>query len=282
MRPLIITGLVVLSLSFIKAIVRVAGVEPYAGHVLFVPFVSALILWHRRASLRRASEEGHHPLAFVLFAAALVLLGLAQTTPSYTAHTLSIVLAIAGVVLWFGGTAGLRQAAFPVGFLLLMLPVPSALVAAVSPVIQDAVAGFTAGALGLLQVPVERQGFLLRLPNVTVSIDESCNGLRFLLVSFVIATAFAQLLIPTPSRRVVLMMGAIPAALLANAIRVTEITMTAYLYGPQVAARLHDYVGRGTWLLTIAALLVAAIVLGRSARQGGLPPWAETPQPKKA
>jgi exosortase len=279
-RPLIITGLVVLSLSFAQAIVREAGVNPYAGHVLFVPVVSALILWHRRDSFRKASGEGH-PLAFVLFGAALVLLALAQTTPSYTAHTLSIVLAIAGSVLWFGGLAWLRQAAFPVGFLLCMLPVPASLVAAVSPTIQSAVASFAAGALNVLQVPVERQGYLLRLPHATVAIDETCNGLRFLPVSFVIATAFAQLLIPTPSRRVWLMLGAIPAALLANAIRVTEVTMTAYLYGPLVALRLHDYIGRGTWLLTIAALLIGAIMLGQPARQGWLLRW-DGPQPKKA
>lgn len=281
MRPLIITGLVVLSLSFAKAIVHVAGVDPYAGHVLFVPVVSALILWHRRHSLRAISSEGH-PLAFVLFGAALILLVLAQSTSSYPAHVLSVVLAIAGAALWFGGIAWLREAAFPLGFLLCMLPVPASLVDAMSPIIQSAVAGFAAGVLTVVQVPVERHGFLLRLPNATVIVDETCNGVRFLLVSFVIATAFAHLLIPTPSRRIVLMIGAIPAAALANAIRVTEVTMAAYLYGPLVAARVHDYVGRGTWLLTIAVLLIWALMLAQPARQGWFWRWADTPQPKKA
>ena len=78
-----------------------------------------------------------------------------------------------------------------------------------------------------------------------------------------------------------LMIGAIPAAVLANAIRATEITMAAYLYGPQVAELLHDYIGRGTWLLTIAALLVWAIMLGRPTRSSWFVPWAETSQPKK-
>jgi exosortase len=280
-RPLIITGLVVLALSFAKAIVEVAGVDPYAGHVLFVPVVSALILWHRRDAFRATKGEGH-PLAFVLFGAAVVLLMLAHSTSSYLAHTLSVVLALAGATLWFGGTVWLRQAAFPLGFLLCMLPLPASLVAAASPPVRSIVAGFAAGAVALLQVPVEHQGFVLRLPNASVIVDDTCNGLRFLLVLFVIATAFAELLIETPSRKVLLVIGAIPAAVLANAIRVTEVTMAAYLYGAPAAASLHDYLGRGTWLLTIAALLVWAMLLGQPARQGWFLRWADTPQPKKA
>jgi exosortase len=270
-RPLIITGLVVLALSFAKAIVQVAGVDPYAGHVLFVPVVSALILWHRRDAFRATTGEGR-PLAYVLLGAALILLMLAHSTSSYLAHTLSVVLAIAGAALYFGGTAWLRQAAFPVGFLLCMLPLPASLVAVLSPVTRSGAASFTASVLTILQVPVERQGFVLRLPQASVIVDDTCNGLRFLLVLLVIATAFAQLLIETPSRRVLLVIAAIPAAALANAIRVTEVTLTAYLYGPLVAAGLHDYLGRGTWLFTIAALLVWAMLLGQPSRQGWLLP----------
>lgn len=280
MRSLIVTGLAVLYLPFVGAITRVAATDPYAGHVLFVPIVSALIVWRRWDRLRKIAAQGS-PLAFLLFGAAFVLLVLAHTAHSYTAHTFSLVLAVAGVGLWLRGTEWLRQAAFPLGFLLLMLPAPASLIAAVTPTIQGFVASFTAGALSLLQVPVERQGLLLRLPNATVGIDESCNGLRFLLVLFVIVTAFAQLLIPAPSRRFHLMIAAIPAAVLANLIRVTEVALAAYLYGPQVATHLHDYIGRGTWLLTIATLLAWAIVLARTARQPRLWPCAENPQAKK-
>jgi exosortase len=278
---LIITGLAVLSLAFAQALVGVAGTNPYAGHVMFVPVVSALILWHRRESFRSATGQSRS-LALLVFGASLALLAVAQTTPSYTAHTLSMILAIAGAVLWCGGTEWLRQAAFPLGFLFFMLPVPDRLVAAVTPTIQAAIATFTTETLSFFHVPVEQQGFMLRLPNANVAIDETCNGLRFALVAFVIATAFAQLLISTPSRRPLLMIAAIPAAFLANAIRVTEVTMATYLYGPQIAGRMHDYIGRGTWLLTIAVLLVGALLLERPARQVWFLRWTETTQAKKA
>ena len=70
------------------------------------------------------------------------------------------------------------------------------------------------------------------------------------------------------------MLVAIPAAVLANGIRVTEIAAAAYLFGPEAAGGwAHDYMGRATWLLTIAAFLGAAIALRRSAPQPQAAPW---------
>jgi exosortase len=256
----------------------VAATDQYAGHLLLVPVVAALILWRRRDELL-AIVGPRNPAGFVLLGGALILLAVAHVNRSYTAHALSVVLAIAGVGLWLRGTRWLRQAAFPLAFLLLMLPPPRSLITVVSPPIQHFVATFSAAAMSFLQIPVERQGFLLRLPNATLHVDEGCNGLRFLLVLFVIITAFAHILVPTPGRRYLLMLTAIPSAVLANAIRVTAIAVTAYLFGPQAASGwIHDYIGRGIWLLTIVALLTTAVLLRKAAAPPRRSQWEETLQ----
>jgi exosortase len=281
LRYIVVIGLVVLYLPLLGEVGRVAATDPYAGHVLFVPVVSVIILWSQRDRLR-ATAGPSNSAGLALCTAALLLLAFAHASQSYTTHVLSAVLAIAGLSLWLRGTAWFRHAALAVGFLLLILPPPRRLIAAVSPIIQDRIAGFSAGALSLLGIPVERQGFLLHLPNATLRIDEGCNGLRFLLVLFVITTAVAYILIPTPGRRLLLVVAAIPAALMANAIRVTEIAGVAYLFGAQAATGwLHDYVGRSTWLITIAVVLAAAIALRRTAPPTQIVPWGQTPQPKK-
>jgi exosortase len=243
------------------ALGRTAATDSYAGHLVFVPLVSAIILWTRRDRFPGSTSPAN-PTGFALAGVGLAMLGLAHASQSHTAHVASLVLTLAGLGLWLNGPGWLRPAIFPIGFLLLLVPPSQVLVQAVSPSIQRFVAGFSAGTLTLLRIPVEQQGFVLRLPGATLSIDQGCNGLRFLLVLFVIATAFAQLLVPTPARRSLLMIMAIPAALLANAIRVTEIAVAAYLFGPQATSGWpHDYIGRGTWLLTIGGLFAAAFVL---------------------
>jgi exosortase len=280
LRLLVVTGLVVLYLPFVPSTAEVAAINPYAGHVLLVPVASALILWSRRDRLRTITSQSSLA-GLVLIAAAIALLALAHTNRSYAVHALSVVVAGTGVALWLRGVAWSRQAAFPLGFLLLMLPPPRGLIATVSPLIQNFIARLSATALGLAHVPVERQGFVLYMPGARLHIDEGCNGLRFLLMLFVIVTVFAYLLIPTPGRRSILMMAAIPAAVLANGIRVTEIAAAAYLFGPQAATGwTHDYIGRATWLLTIAAFLAAAIALRRTAPPPQAPPLVAL-QPKK-
>jgi exosortase len=266
-RLLIVLGLALLYLLVVGTFVRMAVTDDFAGYMLLVPVASAIIAWRRRDRFRGIIGPGS-PAGLALVGVALILLVYGLMNQSYRVQAFSLVVAIAGAGLWLRGVEWLRQAAFPLGFLLLILPLPSRLIAAVSPPLQHFVAGFTTGALRLLQIPVERKGLLLHLSNATIQIDEGCSGLRFLLVLFVITTGLAHAVLSTPGRRLLVIIGVIPAALLANMMRVTEIAVVAYLLGPQTAnGPLHDYIGKGNWLLAIAALLAWTMILRKTAPQ---------------
>jgi len=238
----------------------------YAAHGMLVPVLSALILWSRGHQL--GNRLGPRcPAGLVLLGAGVGLAGVGHATQSVVPHVVSIVLAVSGVMLWLRGPDWMRPAVAPLAFLLFMLPVPREVVGAVTLPLQHFAADFAAGALPLVNIPVSQAGLLLRLTNVQLQVDESCNGLRFLMVLLVITIAFGLMHLPRWQQRLTVIAAAVAAGVLANAVRVTSIAIAAHVVGPHAAmGSLHDYAGRTVWLLTLTSILGFGVVLGWKAR----------------
>jgi exosortase len=248
-------------LAFFEALVRVSSKNPYAGHVIFVPLFAAVLFWLERHRLRGFAGRGSVSGA-VLTALALTLLAIAYRAASVPLQALSFVAAVAGLGLWVYGRGGLRRVAFVLAFLLLMVPPPRDAVSAIAPGIQHAVAVFSGFVLHGLQIPVEQQGIFLRFPGLTLEVAEECAGLRFSLILFVSVSAFARAVLPTISSQLVLMLLAVPVAMLANATRVAATSVGAYVIGPEVVTGpLHYYIGKSFWALAFMAMIGFAWLL---------------------
>jgi exosortase len=181
---------------------------------------------------------------------------------------LSVAVVIAGLVTWTFGVTCLRAAAFPVGFLFMMAPLPQAVVAAVTLKVQLFAAAFAAAAVRLLNVPVHQTGVVIELPSSTLQVAEECNGLRFLMALLVLTAAVAQVTQRSIPRRVLLVASAIPIAIFANAARVAAIVLGVYYVGPEAASgTIHHMIGKSVWVLTLIPLIVLGLVLAR----GGAP-----------
>jgi exosortase len=246
---------------FFKSLASVSARHPYAGHVVFVPIFAATLLWLERQRFRRLAEPGHASGAAVMVLA-LGLLAFGYASASLPLQALSLVIAVAGVALSVYGPGGLRATGFVLVFLLLTIPPPREAVAALAPGVQRVVAAFSAVVLESLHIPVAHEGIFVRLPGLTLEVAEECAGLRFSLILLVFVTAFARAVLPTRWSQLVLMSTAIPAAMLANAIRVAATSVGAYLIGPHVATGpLHYYIGKGFWALAVLAMIGLTVLL---------------------
>jgi exosortase len=241
----------------------------YAGHGVFVPLLSAVMLWARRHRLGDRSRPGC-PAGLGLLFAALALAAVGHATQSVVAHVVSVVGAVSGIALWFRGADWMRQAAAPFAFLLFMLPLPREVAAVVTLPLQHFAAGFAAGALHVLSIPASQAGVLIQLTDLNLRVDEGCNGLRFLMVLLVVTTAFALLYVPSRRRQVIVIAAAVVAGVFANAVRVAAIAAATHVIGPQAAmGSLHDYTGRTIWVLALVAILAFGILLSWGATADG-------------
>jgi exosortase len=241
----------------------------YASHGILVPVLGALILWSRRRDLRKLAGPGNRAGLAVL-GVALGLAAVGHATRNVIPHILSVVVAASGMALWLRGAAWMRHAAALFPFLLFMLPLPGVVAKAVTFHLQYFAASFAAGLLDLVQIPVSQAGLVLHLSGGRLGVARGCNGLGFLMVQLVVTTGFALIYLPAGCRRLIVIVAAVPAAILANGVRVAVIAAAAHHIGPDAPIGvLDDFISKAIWLLALAAILALGILLSWGATSDG-------------
>ena len=104
----------------VVGMVRVWSTDDYFSHGFLIPPIAAFLAWERRDRFQNAPIKPS-PVGLVFVIAGI--LALAPGVPVFLTRV-SLVFAIAAVVLMFFGWSRLRIVAFPFAILLLMIPLP--------------------------------------------------------------------------------------------------------------------------------------------------------------
>lgn len=235
--------------------------DPNWSHGPLIPLVAGWLVWQRRRELRALeARPSWWGMALLGAGAAMYLLGTAAAE-WFTLRS-SLVVAIAGLVLLFGGARWLRALWFPLGFLLLMVPLPYLIYDRIAFPLRLLASRLAAGALFVLGVPCVREGNVLRLPGADLQVVDACSGIRSLVALLSLALLLGYLELRGWPRRVALVLLAVPAALLANALRLVASGLLAYLVGPAAAQGLfHEAAGLAVFGLECAMVLAGAWAL---------------------
>ncbi len=262
MQPVEIGFALLLALVFAPTLRELAGVwssVEYYSHGFLVPLVSVMIaagLARGRASVPRERDGRGAVLLAVALAAAL----LGALVSSTSVQGLALVAAIAGAVWYLRGTAWLRLLAFPIAYLIFMVPIPPDWL---SPVIVQLLLFVTAAAvwtLGVLGFAVTRAGNVLTLPGgETLFVAEACSGLTSLVTLTPIAVLIAYLAPISLRAKILLVALVAPIAMLANMIRVVGTSLGAERWGAEAVTEdpVHTLVGLSVY--AVACMLLLAI-----------------------
>lgn len=245
------------------------------SHGLLVPFVIAFIVWLEFEDLREINKTPRFWLGgAVVLLALLMLLGGALGAELFT-QRVSFVLMLAGIVVYFCGTRILRFFAVPFALLLLSIPIPQIIFNKIAFPLQIYASQIAVWGIRLFEIPTVRKGNVFEiLPRgatqvIALEVVEACSGIRSLMTLMTLALILAYFTrakreFPDDGgwfdflknydfwRAVILMISAIPIAVLTNAARVTATGVLTYYYGKQATeGALHDSLG---WLVYVAAL----------------------------
>src|SRR5262249_57047776 len=94
---------------------------------------------------------------------------------------ISFIGALAGIVLFLFGWAHLRMLAFPLLFLLLMIPLPAIIFNQIAFPLQLLASRFGEVTLRALDIPVLREGNVISLATTQLEVAEACSGIRSLI-----------------------------------------------------------------------------------------------------
>lgn len=244
---------VLLYASVLKSLVLQWWSDPDYSHGFLVPVFAGYVLYREWHWLRdmplRPSNFG---LVVMLSAIGLLLIG-SLGAELFTTR-LSMLVLLAGVVLFFAGSTMLRAVSFTLGFLILMIPIPAIIYNQITFPLQLIASRFATFWLQLIQVPVLREGNLLILPNYTLEVVDACSGIRSLMTLITLAVAYGYLVGDRRWLRIALVVLMVPIAIVSNAIRIMGAGVLTYHFGQEAAEGFfHEFSG---WVVFVAALLI--------------------------
>jgi len=227
--------------------------DPDYGHGFFVPLFSVFILWQERERWQTIRSKPTN-LGFVVMLGAVGLLVVGSLGAELFTSRFSLLPMLAGMILFLLGWSVLRAVSFPLGFLVLMIPIPVIIYNQITFPLQLLASRLASSLLELAGVPVLRDGNILMLSNYSLEVVEACSGIRSLMSLTALAIAYGYLSEPRRWVRYVLAVLMVPIAIAANAIRITGAGVLAHRFGPTAAEGfLHGFSG---WVIFLAALLL--------------------------
>ena len=193
--------------------------DPNFSHGFFVPLFSLYVL--SRDHRRFARMEPHPSWAglFLLIFSLLVLI-VGQMGAELFLARVSLLFVMASLIVLFLGWTFLRAAAFPLGFLILMIPIPAILFNQITFPLQLLASRLAAAVLPLLGVPVLREGNVISLPAITLEVAEACSGIRSLMSLITLAVIYGFLTEKRLWVRCLLALASVPIAVIANSSRI--------------------------------------------------------------
>jgi exosortase len=151
--------------------------------------------------------------------------------------------------------------AFPLVFLVMMIPLPAIIYNQVTFPLQLLASRLSSNCLQLIAIPVLREGNVLILPNYSLEVVEACSGIRSLMSLIALAIAFGYFVEKRLWARITLVVLMVPIAVASNALRVLGAGVVTYLWGPRWAEGFfHSFQG---WLIFVSA--VACMLLAHRA-----------------
>ncbi len=240
--------------------------DPNNSHGFLIPLLSIYFVWERRERVAALTAQ---PTAWglMLLLAGLGLFFLGQMGAELFLMRLSLVAVITGLVLYILGWRHLGVLAFPIGLLIFMIPLPAIVLNAITLPLQLLAATLSAACLRLINIPVFREGNLIFLPETTLEVAEACSGIRSLVSLTALAVVFAYFTQRSTAKRTLLVLSAVPIAILANAFRIWGTGVFAYRYGAQAAEDFyHTFAGWLVFLVAFVLLLAVGGLLSRLSR----------------
>ncbi|AKU11739.1 hypothetical protein AzCIB_1844 [Azoarcus sp. CIB] len=224
----------------------------------------------RRSADRPTAAAGWPILVFGLL---LYILGRSQDILIFEIGSLTWVLAAVALIL--RGAQAVKAQWFALFFMVFMIPLPGAVVDAVTMPMKLAVSNVAENVLYWAGYPIARSGVILQIGQYKLLVADACAGLHTLFTLEALGLLYLKLTHSDSAlRNALLAILIVPISFAANVIRVMVLTLITFYYGDAAGQGfMHGFAGMmlfASALMIIMAvdLLLKRVVTGR--RQSAL------------
>jgi exosortase len=232
--------------------------------IVAAPFLFAFLMYWERNRIFPGAAWNVRVGAPLLAVAVSIFLFL-RSYGSGGAHLIFLIFAAVLVVMaafiLCCGLRSFRAACFPLGCLLLMIPVPDSAMDTITAGLQHGSAAVSFEMLRLAGIPVFAEGTKISLKGLEIEVAPECSGIRSCLVLALVGLLAGRVCLRSGWNRLALVVSTIPIAIFKNAIRISVIaSLGAYVNRAFLYGRLHQY--GGLVFTPLGVVLFVALLAG--------------------
>lgn len=234
------------------------------GHGPIILVVSCWLLFRSRHLLAAAPVKPRPILGWSILTVGLILFAVGGSQQVLMFQVSSQILVLAALLLIFRGVAALKMVWFPLLFLVFMVPLPEALVAAVTAPLKTAVSSVASGLLYALGYPVGRSGVMLTIGQYQLLVADACAGLNSMFTLEALGMLYMNLMkYSSVWRNTALALLLIPISFCANIARVCILVLVTYYLGDDAGQGfVHGFAGMVLFMVALLLMLLFDRILG--------------------
>jgi exosortase len=237
------------------------------SHVFLIPLISIWLLFVEKKEMPQGVQADR--TAFLFLIPGFLLMGVSSYTNSAVSGPLTLpilsllFLVVAGFVFWFG-RAGAGNQWFPLAFLLFAVPLPSFLLDRFIYWLQAGSASVAEFFFELSGFPVMREGFVFRLPRISIEVAQECSGIRSSIALLILAVLVSHFSFRPVWKKLLFVAAGLLMMLIKNGIRIATLTLLANYVNPDfLYGKLHHRGGIVFFLIGLALLIPVYQLLRR-------------------
>jgi exosortase B len=234
------------------------------GHGPIILAVSLWLLYIKRHELAAVPAQPMAWLGWPLVVFALLLYALGRSQDIIMFEIAAQIVLLIGLLLLFRGARALRVVWFPLFFMIFMIPLPEALVAAVTAPLKSAVSAVATNMLYQLGYPVGRSGVIMTVGPYQLLVADACAGLNSMFTLEALGMLYMNLMKYTSAaRNITLALLLVPTAFAANIVRVMILVLVTYHFGDEAGQGfVHGFAGMVLFMVALMFMLLLDKMLG--------------------
>ena len=236
------------------------------SHGLLVPLISVFLIWTKRDQLSKANlDSSNWGVVILIVSLALYIVSLAGHVA--VIQRAMIVFSLIGLILFNFGPLVFNISAFPLFYLIFMIPVPVSVYTLVAFPLQLFATNVAYVLIKVVNIPVFKEGNMLYFVQTQLEVAEACSGLRSMMAFVMLSVLFAYFMDRGWWRRGALILSSIPLAIAVNIVRVTGTGVLAHFYGEKVARGfMHEFSGLVVFALGFVLMFLEFVLLNKTRR----------------
>jgi exosortase D (VPLPA-CTERM-specific) len=261
---LLLTGIYFTALTYMLAEWK----QPRFNYCYFIPFIVLYLIWEKRGRLAAMPSEPSWK-GLIPFGFGISFFWLGELGGEFFTLFLSIWLVVVGLCWMHLGWEKVKTIGFALIFILTMFPLPDFFINKLMLQLQLISSKLGVFLIQLYGMPVARQGNVIDIGFAKLQVVEACSGLNSLISLTVLCLLLVYFFKDHIWKRAVLLISAVPLAILTNSGRIALTAILHKHFGSDVAQGFfHGFSGMVIFLISIPALLLEMKVLKK------LPPVA--------